>query len=43
MDLQAYVSNGDCLEKCPQQIEIPDELKNVRAIFEDGKKVSDFY
>ena len=25
------------------QIEIPDELENIRAIFEEGKKVSDFY
>ena len=37
------VQCGDCLEKCPQQIEIPDELKSVRAIFEEGKKVTDFY
>jgi predicted aldo/keto reductase-like oxidoreductase len=34
---------GECLEKCPQQIEIPDELKKVRSIFEDNKKISDFY
>ncbi len=34
---------GECLEKCPQQIEIPDELKKVRSIFEESKKISDFY
>lgn len=34
---------GECLEKCPQQIEIPDELERVRLIFEDGKKVTDLY
>ena len=37
------VKCGECLEKCPQQIEIPDELDNVRSIFEEGKKISDFY
>ncbi|MHA1729624.1 MAG: aldo/keto reductase [Promethearchaeota archaeon] len=34
---------GECLEKCPQQIEIPDELERVKQIFVDGKKISDFY
>ena len=34
---------GECLEKCPQQIEIPDELGRIRLIFEEGKKVTDFY
>ena len=34
---------GECLEKCPQQIEIPDELKKVRSIFEESRKISDFY
>ncbi|MFX1455826.1 MAG: aldo/keto reductase [Promethearchaeota archaeon] len=37
------VECGECMEKCPQQIEIPDELKKVRSIFEEGKKISDFY
>jgi predicted aldo/keto reductase-like oxidoreductase len=37
------VKCGECIEKCPQQIEIPDELENVRSIFEDDKKISDFY
>ncbi len=34
---------GECLEKCPQQLEIPDELERINSIFEEGKKVSDFY
>jgi len=34
---------GECLDKCPQQIEIPDEIERVKLIFEEGKKVSDFY
>ncbi|MFX1532484.1 MAG: aldo/keto reductase, partial [Promethearchaeota archaeon] len=34
---------GECLEKCPQQIEIPDELEKVRSIFEEGKSIADFY
>ncbi|MHA1932546.1 MAG: aldo/keto reductase [Promethearchaeota archaeon] len=37
------VQCGECLEKCPQQIEIPDELEKVRSIFEKGKNISDFY
>jgi predicted aldo/keto reductase-like oxidoreductase len=34
---------GECLEKCPQQIDIPDIMQKANAIFEDGKKVSDFF
>ena len=34
---------GECLEKCPQQIEIPDELEKIVEIFENGKKVADFF
>jgi predicted aldo/keto reductase-like oxidoreductase len=34
---------GECVEKCPQKIEIPDELEKVRDIFEGGKKVADLY
>jgi hypothetical protein len=37
------VQCGECLEKCPQQIEIPDELEKIGLIFEEGKKVTDFY
>ncbi len=34
---------GECLEKCPQQIDIPDIMKKANAIFEEEKKVSDFF
>ena len=34
---------GECLEKCPQQIDIPDVMEKTNAIFKEGKKVSDFF
>ncbi|MFW9826918.1 MAG: aldo/keto reductase [Candidatus Thorarchaeota archaeon] len=34
---------GECLEKCPQQIDIPDIMVKANSIFEDGKKVSEFF
>ncbi|MFX1387934.1 MAG: aldo/keto reductase [Promethearchaeota archaeon] len=34
---------GECLDKCPQQIDIPDIMEKANAIFEEGKKVSDFF
>lgn len=34
---------GECLEKCPQQIDIPDIMEKTNAIFEKGRKVSDFF
>lgn len=34
---------GECLEKCPQSIEIPDELEKAVEIYENGKITSDFY
>ncbi|MFX1418296.1 MAG: aldo/keto reductase, partial [Promethearchaeota archaeon] len=34
---------GECLEKCPQKIDIPDVMEKVNGIFEEGKKVSDFF
>jgi len=37
------VNCGICLEKCPQEINIPDELKNVHLILKKGKKISDIY
>jgi predicted aldo/keto reductase-like oxidoreductase len=37
------VQCGECLEKCPQQIDIPDIMVKTNAIFEEGKKVSDFF
>jgi predicted aldo/keto reductase-like oxidoreductase len=30
---------GDCLEKCPQQIEIPDIMEKANSIFRDGKDI----
>jgi len=32
---------GECLEKCPQQIDIPDMMEKANAIFKEGKKVSE--
>lgn len=32
---------GECLDKCPQQIDIPDMMEKANHIFEEGKKVSD--
>ena len=37
------INCGICLEKCPQEINIPDELKNVHLILKKGKKISDIY
>jgi hypothetical protein len=31
----------ECLEKCPQQIEIPDLMAKANAIFRDGKEVTE--
>ncbi len=33
---------GECLEKCPQLIDIPTELEDVKLIFEEGKPIKDF-
>ena len=32
-----------CLEKCPQSIDIPDELEKVDAILGKSRKISDYY
>jgi len=32
---------GECLEKCPQEINIPDIMEKANLIFRDGKEVSD--
>ena len=32
---------GECLEKCPQQIDIPDFMEKANEIFENGKKISE--
>lgn len=34
---------GECLEKCPQQIDIPNIMEKTSAIFEDDKKISDVF
>ena len=31
---------GVCLEKCPQEIQIPDELKKVNAVLGEKRKIS---
>lgn len=37
------INCGICLEKCPQEINIPNELKNVHLILKKGKKISAIY
>ena len=32
---------GECVDKCPQQIDIPDIMEKVNEIFEEGKKISE--
>lgn len=32
---------GECLDKCPQQIDIPKHMKQVVAIFDENKKVAE--
>ncbi|UCC20427.1 MAG: aldo/keto reductase [Promethearchaeota archaeon] len=34
---------GECIEKCPQNIDIPDVMEKVNGIFEDDKEVSEFF
>ncbi|MFX1327387.1 MAG: aldo/keto reductase [Promethearchaeota archaeon] len=34
---------GECLEKCPQHINIPEIMEKVSNIFEEGKNVSDLF
>lgn len=34
---------GECVSRCPQNIEIPMELKKVHAILGKGKKISEYY
>ncbi|HUT79807.1 MAG TPA: aldo/keto reductase [Candidatus Bathyarchaeia archaeon] len=33
----------ECIEKCPQEINIPEELKKVHAILGEKKEVSEYY
>ena len=32
---------GECLEKCPQEIDIPDIMEKANLIFKDKKDVSE--
>ncbi|QEE16907.1 aldo/keto reductase [Promethearchaeum syntrophicum] len=34
---------GECLEKCPQSIDIPTELEKINEIFGNGKTFEEFY
>ncbi|MFX1450720.1 MAG: aldo/keto reductase [Promethearchaeota archaeon] len=34
---------GECLDKCPQQINIPDIMEKANLIFRDGKKISEVF
>jgi len=34
---------GECLDKCPQSIDIPTELEKINEIFGNGKAFKDFY
>lgn len=35
------VNCGECLEKCPQQINIPEMMEKANLIFKEGKKLSE--
>lgn len=37
------INCGECLEKCPQHIKIPTELKKTHEILGKGKKISEVY
>ena len=37
------INCGKCLEKCPQSIEIPNELNKSHAILGEGKKIVDIF
>ena len=34
---------GECLDKCPQSIDIPTELEKINEIFGNGKNYEEFY
>jgi len=34
---------GECLEKCPQQIDIPDIMEKANAVFEQGKSILEVF
>ncbi|MBN1216188.1 MAG: aldo/keto reductase [Candidatus Lokiarchaeota archaeon] len=33
---------GECVEKCPQGIDIPSELEMVKSVFEEGRSIKEF-
>ena len=37
------VNCSKCLEKCPQHIQIPSELKKVHKVLGENKRLSDLY
>jgi len=37
------INCGECLEKCPQFIDIPTELEKINEIFGNGKSYDEFY
>ena len=37
------VKCGECLPKCPQNIQIPDEMEKVKAVFENGEKIENLW
>ncbi len=36
------VECGSCLERCPQNINIPEELKKVNGVFKEGKDIGEY-
>jgi predicted aldo/keto reductase-like oxidoreductase len=34
---------GECLEKCPQQIDIPEMMKKANAVFQNGQDISEVF
>ncbi len=34
---------GECLEKCPQQIDIPEIMEKVNEIIEEGKNITEYF
>ena len=33
----------ECLDKCPQQIDIPTFMEHANSLFEDGKSISEVF
>lgn len=34
---------GECVEKCPQQIDIPEMMKKAKAVLDNGQEISDVF